>query len=304
MRAAREKGVVIFACKPCLSIHNCTMPAAEPPENTPARAAVFATTHWSVVLAAGHASSPHAQTALEQLCRTYWYPLYAYLRRSGHNEDAAQDLVQSFFASLIERDWVAAADPAKGRFRSFLLICLKRFVSVQAQKAHAEKRGGRNVVISLDDQDAAERYALESVEDLAPEMVFDRRWAITLLEQAWDRLRAECEAAGKLPVFEHLRAVQAEETQAQSQAQLAASLKLTGSALKSALFRLRVRSREILREEVAQTVSDSREVDDEIRYLLKVVSSLTKLRLKPTSILRFFPAATPCVAGLRRSFVR
>jgi RNA polymerase sigma factor (sigma-70 family) len=236
-------------------------------------AGLFKTTHWSVVLAAGHVSSPNSQAALERLCRTYWYPLYAYLRRSGHDEYAAQDLIQSFFAALIERDWVATADPTKGRFRSFLLICLNRFVSVQAQKAHAQKRGGGNLILSLDDQDAAERYAVESVGDLSPEMVFDRRWALTLLEQAWDRLRAECEAAGKLPLFEHLRAVQTDDTQAPSQEQLAASLKMTESALKSALFRLRARYREILRDEVAQTVLDPRDVDDEIRYLLKVVSS-------------------------------
>lgn len=234
---------------------------------------VFATTHWSVVLAAGHASSPDSHAALERLCRAYWYPLYAYLRRSGHDEASAQDLIQSFFASLIERNWVAAADPAKGRFRSFILICLKRFIAVQAQKANAVKRGGRNIVISLDDQDAAQRYALENVEDLPPEVVFDRRWAITLLEQAWDRLRGECAAAGKLVLFEHLRAVQTEDTQAPSSEQLAADLKLTESALKSALFRLRARYREILRDEVAQTVSDPRDIDDEIRYLLKVVSS-------------------------------
>jgi RNA polymerase sigma-70 factor (ECF subfamily) len=234
---------------------------------------VFATTHWSVVLAAGHASSPASQEAMERLCRAYWYPLYAFLRRSGRDEASAEDLIQSFFASLIERNWVAAADPEKGRFRSFLLICLKRFVAVQAQKANAAKRGGHNAIISLDDQNAAGRYALENVEDLAPEVVFDRRWAITLLEQSWDRLRAECESAGKLPLFEHLRTVQTDETQALSQERLAASLNLTESALKSALFRLRARYREILREEVAQTVSDPRDVDDEIRYLLKVVSS-------------------------------
>jgi DNA-directed RNA polymerase specialized sigma24 family protein len=236
-------------------------------------APLFPRTHWSVVLGAGHSSTPGAEAALEQLCRSYWYPLYAYLRRSGHNEADAQDLIQSFFSTLIERKWVAAADPAKGRFRSFLLVCLKRFVSVQAQKAHALKRGGGNVMISLDDQDAAERYTLESVEDLAPEVVFDRRWALTLLERAWDRLRAECEASGKEALFAYLRAAETEETQAQSYQHLSATLGMTESALKSALFRLRARYREILREEVAQTVSDPREVDDEIRYLLKVVSS-------------------------------
>ncbi len=236
-------------------------------------APLFPLTHWSVVLGAGHSSSPGAQAALEELCRTYWYPLYVFLRRSEHNEADAQDLTQSFFESLIKREWVAVADPAKGRFRSFLLICLKRFVSVQAQKAHAKKRGGRNVVISLDDQDAAERYRRESVEDLAPEVLFERRWALTLLEQAWDRLQAECEASGKQALFVHLKAAQSEESQTQSQQRLAATLGMTEAALKSALFRLRTRYREILREAVAQTVSDPREVDDEIRYLLKVVST-------------------------------
>jgi len=235
-------------------------------------ARLFATTHWSLVLRAGHHSSPDGQDALEQLCRAYWYPLYAFLRRSGRNEADAQDLIQSFFASLIERDWVATADPAKGRFRSFLLVCLKRFVSVELQKAQALKRGGRQVVISLDDHDAAERYALENVAALAPELVFDRRWAITLLERAWDLLRAECEATGKLPLFQHLKSVQTEDGQGRSHEQLAADLKLTEAALKSALFRLRGRYREILRGEVAQTVSDPRDVDDEIRHLLKVVS--------------------------------
>lgn len=248
------------------------MPSGENATEPTAATPLFPATHWSVVLSAGHGSSPGADAALEQLCRAYWYPLYAYLRRSGHGEADAQDLIQSFFASLIERDWVAAADPDKGRFRSFLLICLKRFVSVQAQKANALKRGGRNGTIFLDDRDSAERYALEDVEDLAPEAVFDRRWAITLLERAWDRLRVESDAAGKRPLFEHLRAAQAEETGAQSYEQLAASLQLTESALKSALFRLRARYREVLREEVAQTVIDPRDVDGEIRYLLRVVS--------------------------------
>jgi len=199
--------------------------------------------------------------------------LYAYLRRTGQNEADAQDLIQSFFATLIEHDWVAAADPAKGRFRSFLLICLKRFISVQAQKANAIKRGGRHLLISLDDQDAAKRYALESVEDLAPEAVYDRRWALTLLEQAWDRLHRECKADDKLPLFEHLRAVQLGETPRRSSEEQAASLKITESALKSAIFRLRSRYREILREEVAHTVMDPRDIDDEIRYLLKIVSN-------------------------------
>lgn len=232
----------------------------------------FRTTQWSLVLSAAHDDTPGAQTALEQLCRTYWYPLYAFLRRSGHQAADAEDLLQSFFASLIERDWLVTADPARGRFRSFLLVCLKRFVGGEARKAAAQKRGGRSVILSLDDGNAAQRYAAEQTEGLAPDEVYDRRWALTLLEQAWDRLREECHATGKLPLFEHLRAAQDEGPDAPSNTTLAASLKLTESALKSALFRLRTRYREVLRQEVAQTVSHPREVDDEIRHLLQILS--------------------------------
>lgn len=249
------------------------MPGNENSEDGIVAKPSFPTTHWSVVLDAGHHSSPDAPTALERLCRAYWYPLYAYLRRCGHSEQDAQDLVQSFFASLIERNWVDAADPAKGRFRSFLLICLKRFVSTRKQRENAQKRGGMNVVISLDDEDAARRYAMERVEDLAPEMVFDRRWALTLLEKAWDELRVECEATGKRALFDQLRSVQADETQQASQGELAIRLGMSESALKSALFRLRSRYREILRQEVAHTVDDPADLDDEIRYLLKAVSA-------------------------------
>jgi len=241
----------------------------QPPQG---RALQFRSTQWSLVLSAGHDSTAGARTALEELCRTYWYPLYAFLRRSGHPETDAEDLIQSFFASLIEHDWLATANPARGRFRSFLLICLKRFVSGEARKAEAQKRGGRNVVLSLDDENAAQRYALEMAERLAPDEVYDRRWALTLLEQAWDRLREECQATGKLSLFEHLRAAQDGGSEAPSYAALAASLNLTESALKSALFRLRARYREVLRQEVGQTVSDPREVDDEIRHLLEVLS--------------------------------
>lgn len=233
----------------------------------------FATTQWNTVLTAGRESSPDAQAALEQLCRTYWYPLYAFLRRSGQNETDAEDLIQAFFARLLEQDWLATADPAKGRFRSFLLICLKRFVGGETRKAEAQKRGGRDVILSLDDADAAQRYAAEMAEGLAPDEVYDRRWALTLLEQAWGRLREECRATGKLPLFEHLRAAQDGGTEAPSYAALAASLNLTESALKSSLFRLRARYREILRQEVAQTVSHPSEVDDEIRHLLGVLSA-------------------------------
>jgi len=244
------------------------------PESAPTAGgtAQFLSTQWSLVLSAAHDSTPGSQIALEQLCRTYWYPLYAFLRRSGHTEADAEDLIQSFFARLIERDWLATADPVKGRFRSFLLICLKRYVGGEVRKEEAQKRGGQNLRISLDDEDASRRYALEMAAGLAPDAAYDRRWALTLLELAWDRLHGECQATGKLALFEHLRAAQDGGTEPTSYGALAATLHLTESAIKSALFRLRNRYREILRHEAAQTVSDPREVDDEIRHLLEVLS--------------------------------
>lgn len=232
----------------------------------------FATTQWSIVLGAGHDSTPGARTALEHLCSIYWYPLYAYLRRSGHNEEDAEDLIQSFFAALLKHDWLAVADPAKGRFRSFLLVCLKRFVSSETEKARSLKRGGATRFVSLEDANAAERYALESTEERTADVVYDRRWAITLLEQAWDRLREECQSSDRLPLFEHLRATQEGETGVPPYEVLAPTLNMSEAALKSAMFRLRARFRGLLRHEVAQTVSDPKDVDDEIRYLLKVLS--------------------------------
>lgn len=232
----------------------------------------FATTQWSTVLGAGHKSSPEGRAALERLCRAYWYPLYAFLRRSGHNATDAQDLIQSFFANLVEHDWLGTADPAKGRFRSFLLVCLKRFVGGEARKAHAQKRGGASVMVALDDEEAARRYLEELAEGLAPDEVYERRWALTLLEQAWDCLREECRVAERLPLFEHLQEALDGGLETPSGKALATSLRMTESALKSAMFRLRARYRDILRQEVAQTVSHPGEVDDEIRHLLQVLN--------------------------------
>lgn len=249
------------------------MPAGDAAGESPSPNSRFSPTHWSIVLSAGHRSSPDAQKALEELCCTYWYPLYAYLRRSGHGAPDAEDLIQSFFAHLLEHDWLATADPAKGRFRSFLLICLKRFVADQVQRARALKRGGGRVLLSLDDGVASDRYASERRDDLPPELAFDRRWALTLLEQAWDQLRGECEASGRLRLFEQLRSAQEGDQETPGYEALAASLNLTVPALKSAMFRLRARYRELLRRAVSQTVEDPRDVDDEIRYLLKSVSA-------------------------------
>jgi DNA-directed RNA polymerase specialized sigma24 family protein len=157
----------------------------------------FTTTHWSVVLAAGQGSAPGAQEALERLCQTYWYPLYAYVRRKGYGAEDAQDLTQEFFARLLARNYLRVADRNKGRFRSFLLGSLEHFLAREWTKARAQKRGGGHRVLSLDGADAENRYLLEPVHDLTPERIFERRWATTLLEQAMSRLREECVAGQK-----------------------------------------------------------------------------------------------------------
>ncbi len=235
------------------------------------RAALFATTHWSVVLAAGQEESPRAAEALEKLCRTYWYPLYAYVRREGHSAADAEDLTQEFFARLLARNSLAQVGPQKGKFRSFLLAALRHFLSDQRDRARAMKRGGGTDCVSLDAQSAEDRYRLEPVDRMDAERIYERRWAVTLLEQALRRLRDESVVAGKAELFEHLRGFVAGESDV-SCAEAAAQLGLTESAVKSVVHRLRERYRELVREEIAHTVADPAEIDAEIRYLITVMS--------------------------------
>lgn len=232
---------------------------------------VFATTHWSVVLAAGQGTDTRAAAALEQLCRTYWYPLYAYVRREGYCADDAQDLTQEFFARLLARNSLAHVAPQKGKFRSFLLASLRHFLSDQRDRSRAVKRGGGVEVLSLDGQEAEGRYRLEPVERLDGEKIYERRWAMALLEQALNRLREESTAAGKAHLFEHLRSFVAGDGDVTSGA-AATDLGLTESAVKSAVHRLRQRYRALVREEIARTVGDPSEVETEIRYLIAVMS--------------------------------
>jgi RNA polymerase sigma factor (sigma-70 family) len=232
---------------------------------------LFTTTHWSVVLAAARPEAPEATAALERLCRTYWYPLYAYVRREGHNPADAQDLTQGFFASLLARNSLLWVAPEKGKFRSFLLASMRHFLSDQRDRARAAKRGGTQQALSLDAQEAEERYHLEPVERLDAERIYERRWAMTLLEQALSRLREETIAAGKADAFASLKDFVAGENDI-SCAEAAAQLGLTEGAVKSAVHRLRQRYRELVREEIAQTVADPEEIDEEIRYLITVMS--------------------------------
>lgn len=231
----------------------------------------FCTTHWSVVLAAGRVDSTRAHDALEKLCQIYWYPLYVFVRRQGHNPHDCEDLVQAFFAQCLEKNYLGAADQAKGRFRSFLLIALKRFLANEWDKARTQKRGGGVRSISLDALTAEERYALEPAERLSADRLFERRWAMTLLEHVLGRLRQEQIAAGKGTAFELLKdsLTTGERT---PYAELAQRLGMKEGAVKVTVHRLRQRYRELLEAEIANTVASPEEVDEERRYLLSALS--------------------------------
>jgi len=232
----------------------------------------FVTTHWSVVLEARDQRSPQAAAALEQLCRTYWYPLYAYVRRRGYGEHDAQDLAQGFFARLVERNYLEAVGRQKGKFRSFLLAALNHFVSDEWDRARAEKRGGRETFISLDDQTAEDRYRQEPADELSPERIYERRWAMTLLDQVLRQLEAEFAATGRLRLFEQLKVFLLDEKGVGSYAETAARLEMTEGALRVAVHRLRQRYGELFRDEIAHTVASPDEIEDEVRHLLSVLS--------------------------------
>ena len=240
-------------------------------ELRPVKEAWFDPTQWTVVRHAGQPASPEADAARAKLCQTYWYPLYFYVRRLGHSPEDAQDLTQEFFARLLEKNYLAQVEPQKGKFRSFLLAALRHFLADQRDRARAVKRGGGADGLSLDAQTAEERYRLEPVDRMDAEKIYERRWAMTLLEQALTRLRDENVAAGKTQLFERLRSFVAGESDI-SCGEAAAQLGLTESGVKSVVHRLRQRYRELVREEIAHTVADPAEIDTEIRYLIVVMS--------------------------------
>ena len=241
------------------------------PQPEPGSAREFATTHWSVVLAAGGASSPQVETALAQLCQRYWYPLYAYVRRRGHTAEDARDLTQGFFATVLENNYLARADRERGRFRAFLLSAINNYMHNEHDRATALKRGGGRPVVSWDEPVAEDRYAREPVDLRSPEIMFEKRWAATLLEQVLTRLRGEFSEAGRHELFEALKPHLWEEDDATPYAQLSTPFNLSVGALKVTVHRLRRRYRELLRTEIAQTVADPAEVEDEIRHLLRVL---------------------------------
>ena len=240
--------------------------------STSSRHEWFVTTHWSVVLSAGRGDSSGAQAALQTLCRTYWYPLYAFVRRQGHTAPDAEDLVQGFFARCLEKHYLRNAEQAKGRFRSFLLLALKRFLANEWDRAQTRKRGGGQPLVALDGLSPEQRYAQEPANQLSPDKLFERRWALTLLERVLVRLRAEQAAAGRLAVFEALRDCLTSGARGTLYAELGERLGMSEGAVKVAAHRLRQRYRELLEEEIAQTVSSPEEISEERRYLLAVLS--------------------------------
>jgi RNA polymerase sigma-70 factor (ECF subfamily) len=230
----------------------------------------FTTTHWSVVVAAGDLKDTNARNALEDLCGRYWYPLYAYVRRQGFDATEAEDLTQGFFEHLLRRDRLAQADRKRGKFRTFLLGALQNFLNDQRDRARRVKRGGRETIVSWDAQEAEQRYRLEPSDEVTPEVLFDRRWAVTTLERVRRRVREEFHAAGKGPLYDHLNSHS--EGEELPYDEIARRLNTTESAVKSAAHRLRQRLRDLLWEEVAQTVGTPEEWEEELRNLVALAA--------------------------------
>lgn len=217
--------------------------------------------------------SPQSAEALEKLCRTYWYPLYAYVRRTGQSKENAEDLTQAFFARLLEKNFLNAEERESGRFRSFLLIALKRFLANEWDRVRAQKRGGGQPHVPLDTELAERKFSAETAAgELSPDRLYERRWALTLIEQAMARLRAEFEPAGKTGEFEKLKSFLTADKREIPHPAVAAELGMSEGALRVAVHRLRKRYRELFREEIGHTLAEGEEIDTELRHLLTVLS--------------------------------
>ena len=233
---------------------------------------MFATTHWSVVLMAARDDTPRAQPALEHLCRLYWYPLYAFARRRGCSPPDAQDLTQAFFARLLEKNWVGDADRNRGKFRTFLLTAMSRFLAGEWDKVRAQKRGGGMTFLPLQGDGAETRYALEPADSSTPEQAFERRWALALLESVLRQLQAEYDDEGNGKLFAVLGPALLGGRDKQPYAAMAGQLGLQEGATRVAVHRLRKRYRHLLRSEIARTMAETDNVDEELRHLFAVLS--------------------------------
>ncbi len=233
---------------------------------------VFVTTHWSVVSTAGRNDTTRAQAALSHLCQSYWYPIYHFVRRQGYSTHDAQDLTQEFFARLLEKNWLARADQSRGRFRSFLLMVLKRFMAGEWHKANSQKRAGDRHCLPLPLDTAETRYAHVPADTQTPEQAFEKQWALTLLETVLSQLRAGYEQDGKGRLFDVLKSSIMGSRETQPYAALAAELKMSEDAVKMAVHRLRERYRKRIKAEVAHTVASPADVENEMRHLFRVLT--------------------------------
>jgi RNA polymerase sigma factor (sigma-70 family) len=232
---------------------------------------IFATTRWTVVLAAGGRGTPQADVALEELCRTYWYPLYVYVRRHGRSREDAEDLTQAFFARLLEKNFLEGVSSDRGKFRAFLLVAVKRFLANEWDRANRQKRGGGVAPLSLDWQDADTRYQINPADNISPDKLYDRAWAMTVLERVITRLRDENNADGKTAVYAQCERFLMMGKDAISYGQVAAALQMPEGTLRVAVHRLRRRYRELLREEISQTLSDPALADEEMQALFSAL---------------------------------
>jgi RNA polymerase sigma factor (sigma-70 family) len=248
------------------------MPKKSRENFTPSNRPRFATTHWSVVSAAGKSSSPQHKKALEALCQSYWFPLYAFLRRLGYDNHQAEDYTQAFFAHILEKHDLRTADPKYGKFRSFLLIRLKYFLSDERDRAQAKKRGGGRKILSLNFHNAEGQYALEPADRLSPEVLFEKSWALTVLERTTDRLEAHMAGKNKQKLFDHLKVYLTTEKDVIPYKDMAAELDMTEDSIRVAVHRLRRQYRKLLRDEIAQTVADEDQIDEEMGCLFAALA--------------------------------
>jgi RNA polymerase sigma factor (sigma-70 family) len=236
-------------------------PASTPPGD------IFATTHWTVVLAAGKRHTPQSDGALEELCRTYWFPLYAYVRRRGYSKEDAEDLTQTFFARFLAKNYLAGLSAERGRFRAFLLASLKHFLANEWDKSQRQKRGGGITHLSLDWQTADTQFQIAATAGPSPDKAFDREWAVALLAKVIERLQAECDAEGRARQFAELKIFLTAGKGTLTHADAAQALGMDEGAVRVAVHRLRKRYRQLLRDEIAQTLADAADVDEEMRAL-------------------------------------